>query len=250
MSNQPSPQRRSALALLLAGGAGVLSRHVAAAAGCVPVAKETAGPFPANGSNGARGAPINALVQAGIVRSDIRSSFGASTTTAQGVPLELELTLVDSRRGCTPLAGRAIHVWQADRDGEYSLYQGQARTENYLRGVQVADAAGRVRFTTIFPPCYGGRYPHIHFEIYAQFSGSAPPARPLLTSQLVLPAEHCAAVYASAAGYGSSRENFSGSRLARDGVFGDNSAAQLAAMTPRLRGDPQSGYRGELSLAI
>lgn len=41
---------------------------------------ETGGPYPADNSNG-----VNILDDSGIVRSDIRSSFGSSTTTAQGV---------------------------------------------------------------------------------------------------------------------------------------------------------------------
>lgn len=39
--------------------------------------------------------------------------------------------------------------------------------ENYLRGVQVTNASGQVSFTTVFPGCYTGRYPHTHFEVYS-----------------------------------------------------------------------------------
>ena len=45
--------------------------------------EETAGPYPGDGSNG-----VNVLTESGIVRSDIRSSFGSSTTTAPGVPAD------------------------------------------------------------------------------------------------------------------------------------------------------------------
>jgi hypothetical protein len=67
---------------------------------------ETGGPFPGDGSNG-----VNVLDDSGIVRSDIRSSFGSSTTTTQGVPLTIRLRgsgCVDRRRarrrGRLPLA--------------------------------------------------------------------------------------------------------------------------------------------------
>ncbi len=40
--------------------------------------EETAGPYPGDGSNGA-----NVLTESGIVRSDITSSFGSSTTRAE-----------------------------------------------------------------------------------------------------------------------------------------------------------------------
>ena len=55
--------------------------------------EETAGPFPGDGSNG-----VNILTESGVVRSDIRASFGSSTTVAEGVPLTIELTVTDTRR--------------------------------------------------------------------------------------------------------------------------------------------------------
>ena len=83
---------------------------------------------------------------------------------AEGVPLELELTRGRREADCRPLAGRAIYLWQNDAAGAYSLYD--LPDENYLRGLQPADAQGRVRFTAIVPGCYGGRYPHCHFEVF------------------------------------------------------------------------------------
>ena len=50
-------------------------------ASCSTIPEETAGPFPGDGSNGP-----NVLTESGIVRSDIRSSFGSSTTVAEGCP--------------------------------------------------------------------------------------------------------------------------------------------------------------------
>src|SRR5438067_8401692 len=46
---------------------------------CTEVAEETAGPFPGDGSNGP-----DALGESGVVRKDIRSSFGSATGTAEG----------------------------------------------------------------------------------------------------------------------------------------------------------------------
>jgi protocatechuate 3,4-dioxygenase beta subunit len=245
IGRQYQARRRAALGLMLAGGASLLSGR-AFAADCTPTARETPGPFPANGSNSVRGSKVNVLQRSGILRSDIRSSFGGSATTAPGVPLALTFTLQSSRRGCASLAGHAIYVWQADRNGEYSLYQGAALAENYLRGVQVADASGKAAFVTIFPPCYGGRYPHIHFEVY---TGSD--ARSLvLTSQIAMPADRSAAVYQQAVGYSSSRENFARMSVGTDGVFRDNTAAQIAAMTPQLSGDPERGFTGEIIVAV
>ena len=125
------------------------------------IPQETAGPYPGDGSNGP-----DVLQQSGIIRSDITSSFGEYTGTAEGVPLQIEFVLEHVDEGCVPYAGAAVYVWQCDRDGWYSLYSEQALNQNYLRGVQEADADGVVRFTSIFPACYTGRWPHIHFEVF------------------------------------------------------------------------------------
>ena len=62
--------------------------------GLTEVPDETGGPYPADGSNG-----VNVLDDSGIVRADIRSSFGSSTTTAAGVPLTIKLTVRDTSTG-------------------------------------------------------------------------------------------------------------------------------------------------------
>lgn len=75
------------------------------------IPEETAGPFPGDGSNGP-----NVLTQDGVVRSDIRSSFGSASGTAEGVPLTLDLTILDAASDA-PLAGAAVYAWHCDREG-------------------------------------------------------------------------------------------------------------------------------------
>src|SRR5690606_11040586 len=118
---------------------------------------------PADGTNG-RPRPINVLAMDGVVRRDIRSSFAGMSGRAEGVPLELELRLARAGASCAPLAGHAVYLWQNDAAGAYSLYN--LPDENYLRGLQTADGNGRLAFTSIVPGCYGGRYPHCHFEVF------------------------------------------------------------------------------------
>ena len=160
--------RRSMLALL--GGSSVAALVGSFSTGasaqdeiCVVDATETAGPYPGDGSNNAPGNTSNILTESGVVRSDIRTSFGTSTNAAAGIPLTLKIKLGDASSSRAALPGYAIYVWHCTTDGKYSLYT--APDENYLRGVQVADADGNVTFTTIFPGCYDGRWPHIHFEV-------------------------------------------------------------------------------------
>ena len=154
------------------------------------------------------------------MRGDIRSSFGESSGTAEGVPLTITLDLVDTRNGCTPFADAAVYVWHCDADERYSMYSEGATDQNYLRGVQQTDADGRVTFTSIFPACYPGRWPHIHFEVYSSLDDATAAGAPIATSQIALPEDACNLVYATDA-YGTSARSVTQVSLARDNVFGD-----------------------------
>jgi protocatechuate 3,4-dioxygenase beta subunit len=207
---------------------------------CIADPVETAGPFPADGTNTASGATSDILTSSGIVRSDIRSSFLATPNVAAGVKLTLTIQLVNVNNACAPLAGYSIYLWHCDANGNYSLYT--APSESYLRGVQVTDTNGQVTFTTIFPACYAGRYPHIHFEIYSSLSRATSGQNALLISQFALPAAQCSAVYADASTYPSSASRFSQVSLSSDNVFSDNTSAQIAQQTPAFGGSPTTGY--------
>ena len=96
-----------------------------AAAASAEIPDETAGPYPGDGSNGP-----DVLAQSGIVRSDIRSSFGGSSGTAGGVPMTLELTVSDLANGGVPFEGVAVYVWHCTREGGYSMYSSGVEDEN------------------------------------------------------------------------------------------------------------------------
>jgi protocatechuate 3,4-dioxygenase beta subunit len=211
---------------------------------------ETAGPYPADGTNTASGSTSDVLTASGIVRSDIRSSFIGSSTVAQGVALTVTLTLENTNASCAALAGYAIYLWHCDISGNYSLYT--ASTESYLRGVQVTDSAGQVSFTTIFPACYSGRWPHMHFEVFGSLASATTGKNAILTSQLAMPSDVCNAIYPNVTGYSASVSRLAAISLAADNVFGDNTAAQLAAMTPTMSGSVNAGYtaRAVIGLAV
>ena len=200
---------------------------------------ETEGPFPSDGSNGP-----NVLNLSGVVRADLRPSFAGLTGTADGVPLTIALTIV-SATSCAALAGRAVYIWQCDRLGRYSLYSAGATNQNYLRGVQEADANGKVTFTAIFPACYPGRWPHIHFEVYSSLSAATNVANKIATSQIALPKATCDLVYATA-GYEASIVSLSQVSLATDMVFSDGSALELATTTGGVAG----GLTATLTVAV
>lgn len=211
------------------------------ASACVAdIPEETAGPFPGNGSNGP-----NALTQSGIVRSDLRSSFGTSTKAAAGVPLTMELTIVDTAKNCAPLAGAAVYLWHCDRAGLYSMYSAGATNENYCRGVQVTDADGKVRFISIFPGAYSGRWPHAHFEVYPSLARATSSANKLATSQLALPDDVCKTVFATT-GYEQSIKNHAQTTLQNDNVFRDGWALQMAAVS----GNVAAGFVATLVVGV
>jgi protocatechuate 3,4-dioxygenase beta subunit len=230
-------------ALAVAGGAALLggAGEAAAAACAAEVESETAGPYPADGSNGPDVRILN-----GVVRSDIRSSFGTSSTVAQGVPLTF--SLIVSNLSCAPLAGAAVYAWHCDREGRYSLYTTGVKNENYCRGIQVADAAGKVTFTTVFPACYTGRWPHIHFEVYSSLAAATSGSGPIRkTSQIALPESVSLDVYKNAAGYSQSVTNMGRISLSSDMVFGDDLAArEMATVT----GSVSAGFVATLPITV
>ena len=207
----------------------------------VEIPQETAGPYPGDGSNGP-----NVLEASGVVRQDITPSFGTSTSTAEGVPLTVTLTLLDNANGCTPLAGAAVYAWHCDREGKYSMYDSGLQNENYLRGVQEADANGQVTFKTIYPGAYNGRWPHIHFEVFESMNNATAAGQVLAVSQIALTEAACKEVYASA-GYESSAQNFPRTTLKSDNVFGnDGGIYQLATIT----GSVAAGYAAGLNVTV
>jgi protocatechuate 3,4-dioxygenase beta subunit len=212
----------------------------AATTSCTPIPEETAGPYPGDGSNGP-----NVLTEDGVVRSDIRSSFGSMSGTADGVLLTVTLTVLDTSNGCAPMSGAAVYLWHCDRDGGYSLYSDGVTDQNYLRGVQETDSDGTVTFTSIFPAAYSGRWPHIHFEVFPSLSSATDSGNTIATSQLAFPEDVCDTVYASD-GYSSSVRNMDQTTLESDNVFRDGVDQQLATVT----GSVADGYVARLTVPV
>ena len=212
-----------------------------AAGGLTKIPDETAGPYPGDGSNGP-----DVLEQAGIVRRDIRSSVGTGSATAEGVGLDFELTVLDLAKDGAPFVGVAVYVWHCDADGRYSMYSEGLENESYLRGVQIADDSGTVRFTSIFPACYPGRWPHIHLEVYPDQASITDSANVIATSQMALPKDVADVVYATA-GYEESITNLASLTLESDNVFGDDGAEhQLGTVT----GSVADGYVARLTVPV
>lgn len=235
----------SAAAGSTAGSTGSTGSTGGSSASCAVIPEETGGPYPGDGTNSNGSGIANALTMAGIVRSDIRTSVSPGSATAQGIPLTIRLQLVNVSANCASIAGAAVYLWHCDRDGNYSMYASGLTKENYLRGVQEADANGVVTFTSIFPGCYAGRMPHVHFEVFPSLAKAASAAGRIKTSQFTFPMTTLNEAYATAA-YATSSRNLSTISYATDNVFSDGTALQMASVS----GDASSGYTVTLTVGV
>ena len=227
------------------GSSGSSSSGGTTGSSCSVIPEETAGPYPGDGSNTANGSIANALTLSGIVRSDIRASIAGASGVATGVPLQVVIELVNTNASCADLSGYAIYLWHCDALGRYSMYSSGVTAENYLRGVQATGSDGTASFTTIYPGCYSGRMPHMHFEVYRSANTASSYSNKLKTSQIAFPNDISSAVYAGS-GYTGSAANLAQISFASDNIFSDGYTTQLATVT----GSASAGYVATLRVGI
>ena len=228
-----------------AGSTSSTTSGTSASGTCSVINEETAGPYPGDGSNSTSSGIANALALSGILRSDIRSSVAGAAGVATGMPLTVKIVLVNTNGSCAALDAYAIYLWHADSQGRYSMYSSGVTAENYLRGVQPTDSTGTASFVTIFPGCYDGRMPHMHFEVYRSSTSATSFSSKLRTSQIAFPNETSSAVYATS-GYPTSASNFARISFASDNVFSDGVTLQMATVT----GNVTDGFVATLKVGI
>ncbi len=212
---------------------------------CSVIPEETGGPYPGDGSNSNSNGVVNVLTMSGIVRKDIRSSFNGASAVADGIPLTINLKINNASSSCAAAAGYTVYLWHCDKDGNYSLYSAGLTNQNYLRGVQVANANGELSFTTIYPGCYAGRVPHVHFEIFPSLERSTSVANRLKTSQLTFPSATSQEAYSDSR-YSASVRNLAQISFATDNVFSDGTALQMASISGNVR----DGYVASLTINV
>jgi protocatechuate 3,4-dioxygenase beta subunit len=234
MTTDPLHGRRGALHALAASGVALVANRAfaqretptAAASACVLTPAQTEGPF---------------FVDEHLERTNIRSD-PSDGSIRQGVALLLALRVFAvSRRGCEPVRNAAVDVWHCDAAGVYSDADGmglRTRGAKFLRGYQVSDASGTVRFTTIYPGAYRGRAVHIHFKVRTNTGDR----RNDFTSQLyfddaLTDRVHAAAPYAASIAQRT--------RNTQDGLFRMGGRALILAA--RQAGD---GYAGTFDVGL
>ncbi|MFJ9021706.1 intradiol ring-cleavage dioxygenase [Streptomyces sp. NPDC102259] len=194
-----------------------------------------------------------------LVRKDI-------TEGKNGVPLTLRLSVVDATDGCTPVSGAAVEIWHCDAWGYYSGYTtanpgGSAPAESedgstandstYLRGYQIANANGVVKFETIFPGWYTPRTCHIHLKVHTggqKEDGTYEGGKVNYTGQLFFPDAAAEEIF-TLEPY--SKHSGSYTTLDNDMVYdGGGTSSGLLTLKAVHKADPSKGYKGSITLGV
>ena len=140
----------------------------------------------------------------------------------------------------------AIYLWHCDAYGRYSMYSSGVTSENYLRGVQATDSGGLATFQTIYPGCYSGRMPHMHFEVYRSTTTATSYTNKLRTSQLAFPNSVSTTVYNGDSRYSASISNFNSISFATDNIFSDGTSTEMTTVSGSLT----DGYTATIVIGI
>jgi protocatechuate 3,4-dioxygenase beta subunit len=176
-------------------------------------------------------------------RSDIRRD-PSDGSVKPGAPLQLTFNVSTlAAAACTPLAGALVDLWHCDHLGVYSDVSDPGFNtvgKKFLRGYQVTDASGLVRFATVYPGWYQGRAVHIHFKIRSARSASRGFE---FTSQLFFDDVLTDRVHAQQPYAAKGQRTV---RNSRDGIFRRGGSQLLLSLTEASSG----GYTGTLDIAL
>ena len=209
--------RRAAVRAVAAAGAALAGTTLGVSARadetprCVLTPAQTEGPY---------------FVDERLQRSDIRGdpADGAAKPGAL-LALTLRVFALDGA-ACASLAGAIVDLWHCDAAGVYSDVDDTrlaTRGAKFLRGYQVTDTSGRVRFTTIYPGAYPGRAVHIHFKVRT--------GRTEFTSQLYFDDALTDRVHAQPPYRGGQR-----TRNAQDGLYRTGGSLLMLDVVPAAQG--------------
>lgn len=181
----------------------------------------------------------------GFNRSNILSNLDG-TSTQTGVPLTLNVTVVDTQKGCAPYAGAQVDIWHCNASGVYSDISSESTSsEQWLRGYQLTDASGRVTFKTIIPGWYSGRTTHIHLRVRSSYSEASSTTDETNTTQCFFDQAFIDTLDTTVAPY--STEGKNPTTNAGDRVYSqqEDGANQLA-----LTGDDTNGYTASITIYL
>ena len=142
------------------------------------------------------------LAQCSLTPSDVQGPFWANfallrqdiTEGFVGFPLTIFLQ-IKSASSCDPVVGAVVDIWHDDPEGRYSGFASEGTAGlTFLRGIQITDPNGFVRFDSIYPGWYPGRTPHLHVKVN-------PNAVQELTTQIYLDDDFSDRVYTHVPAY-------------------------------------------------
>jgi protocatechuate 3,4-dioxygenase beta subunit len=182
---------------------------------------------------------------AGFNRIDIRANIDG-TSTQSGIPLTLNITVVDTEKSCIGLQNAQVDIWHCNAEGVYSDEGVESTTgETWLRGFQLTDSAGNVQFTTIFPGWYQGRTTHIHLRVRSKYSSASSTSDGTNTTQVFFPQATVNTTDTTVAPYSSHGTN--STTNASDRVYATQTEGKMELA---LTGDATSGYAASVTIGL
>ncbi|MFD2689018.1 intradiol ring-cleavage dioxygenase [Streptomyces phyllanthi] len=211
---------------------------------CVLMSSVTEGPYYLDGA---------------LVRKDI-------TEGKSGVPLTLRIVVQDTTDSCAPVAGAAVEIWHCDAWGYYSGYTtanpggsapaesedgSDANDQTYLRGYQIANANGVVKFETIIPGWYTPRTCHIHVKVHTggeKEDGTYEGGTVNFTGQFFFDDDVVEQIF-ELEPYNQHSGTYT--KLDDDMVYdGGGASSGLLTLKPVHKKDPSKGYKGYITVGI
>ena len=160
-----------------------------------------------------------------------------------GVPLCLELRLVEARVPCRPIVNAVVALWHHDwrgvptPNGLQSIPQG---SEQLMVSMQLSDSQGQVTLNTICPGALADGRTRLHLRV---FLNDAVSVTAIASTDLMLPADVTQRVQRHPP-YRPVRPRLAGLEPSAAGP--ENTSHELR----NVHGHPDHGFRGELTLAI
>lgn len=197
---------------------------------CVVTPTEVEGPYPYVG-----GESTNPLDRSSVIESQV------------GVALALNFVVVNTNDNCNVVQNARVDIWHCNNSGYYSGYANQSGIlgsksyvgETWLRGYQLSDSAGIVKFSTFYPGWYAGRATHIHIEVFINgvLKKTGQVAFPESISNVV----HVSSLYVA--------HGVNTTSNSADSIFG-NSATDLANETVSITGSVSAGYAASYTIGL
>lgn len=194
---------------------------------CVLIPQETEGPY-----------VLNLSSNQSVFRQDI-------TEGRPGISLDLVFTVVNINDNCSPVANARVDLWHCDKDGVYSGFSqpgGNTVGQTFMRGIQMTDANGQVRFHTVYPGWYNGRVTHMHFQVFTNSVLKA-------TSQIAFPDSLTTAVYNTPL-YSGRGQNTSVPNNTADMVFASPPGSLQYELLNVTENSATGGYDGTFTIGI